>query len=66
MSGFLIGTSLVIGLTGIVMFVAPQIVANRLSLALLPTDSTSRRTYRIGGGVLIALALVLITQLLSE
>lgn len=65
MSGFLVGTALVLASVGITMLAAPQIVTNRSSLEPLPAGPASHRIFQIGGGVLLALAALLVTQSFS-
>ncbi|MGK6318492.1 hypothetical protein [Sphingomonas sp. DT-204] len=67
MSEFMLSVAIVIGLAGVFMIVAPQRAAIRLRLlSPLPNDAASLRIFRIGGGVLIALAAVLLIKSASE
>lgn len=67
MIGFLLGSAAVIGFAGLFMILAPQRSASTMRFIDLTNDPAALRTYRIGGGVLVALAVILlITPFLPE
>jgi hypothetical protein len=61
----MIGTSAIIALMGALLVFAPHIAFRRSGI-VPETSVAALRTYRIGGLVLIALALILLSLLLSE